>query len=196
MAVLTTVESASAIGTRTVTVRVADSSTARSPMAHVTVPAVSVQPGSAETNVVPAGSGSLIVTPVAGSGPLLITASVQVSWPPAATVAGPVFVSFKSATGPTVTSASPLSVSPPPGGCGVVVLTVAVFVQMPFVVPLATTVIVWSAATPTPRSPIAHVTVSAAVVHPGPVAEISVRPAGIVSVSATLRATTGRRCGR
>src|SRR5262249_31070724 len=47
--------------------------TAMLPIAQVTVPDASLQPGLAETNVTVAGSVSVTVTPVASSGPLLVT---------------------------------------------------------------------------------------------------------------------------
>ena len=46
---------------------------ARSPMAQPTVPAVLTQPAEALLKVTPAGRVSEAVTPVAASGPLLVT---------------------------------------------------------------------------------------------------------------------------
>ena len=59
----------------TVIVRVALLPTASVPTEQDTTPTAYVQPG-AETKLTPAGSGSLIVTPLAGSGPLLVTVTV------------------------------------------------------------------------------------------------------------------------
>ena len=65
-----------AVATATVMVRVTVALSARSPIAHVTVPAAFVQPADADTNVVPAGSRSLIATVDAFEGPLLRPVSV------------------------------------------------------------------------------------------------------------------------
>ena len=54
-----------------VTVRVAPA--ARVPTGQVTVPAATVQPSGLAANVRPAGSGSVIVAPVACDGPLFST---------------------------------------------------------------------------------------------------------------------------
>src|SRR5262249_26463266 len=64
----------------TVSVIVALPCAARLPTAHVTVPALFAQESGddvAETKVIPAGSWSLTVTPVAGDGPLLVTVNVK-----------------------------------------------------------------------------------------------------------------------
>jgi hypothetical protein len=59
----------------TVMVAVAEALTASVANVHVTV-ALPVQAGLAEANVAPAGSVSVIFTPVAGDGPLFVTVSV------------------------------------------------------------------------------------------------------------------------
>ncbi len=73
VAVLTCVPFAVAV---TVIVAVAVAPSAIVPRSHVTVPALFVQPADAETKLMPAGSGSLIVTFVASDGPSLVTVSV------------------------------------------------------------------------------------------------------------------------
>ena len=92
-----------------------------------------------ETNVVPAGTGSATVTPVAPFGPLFVTTIVQVTWLPTVTGFGaPVFVIARSIFGAggagggggiafTVTGAVSVAVtSGPTGGWPV---TVAEFVN-------------------------------------------------------------------
>src|SRR5882762_2303769 len=72
--------------------RVAAAPAASLPMLQVTTPDASVQSG-AETNLVPAGRGSLIETLVACAGPLLRATSVYVVTSPALTASTPsVFV--------------------------------------------------------------------------------------------------------
>ena len=74
----------------TVIERDVEAPAASAPMAHVTVPADSVQPGSADTNVALPGGGSTTATTVASAGPLLVTARSYVYVSPSVTRAGPV----------------------------------------------------------------------------------------------------------
>ena len=73
---------------------------------HVIVPASSEQPGAA-TNVVPRGSVSVRLTPLASDGPLFATVSVYVISAPATTGSGaPDFVTDRSAIASTIVEAA------------------------------------------------------------------------------------------
>ena len=61
---------------RTVTVTVLLSSTARLCRSQVTIPPLAEQPVLADTKSTPAGKVSVTTTPLAGSGPLLVTVIV------------------------------------------------------------------------------------------------------------------------
>src|SRR2546428_7927100 len=83
------------------------------PIFQVTVPPDSLPPPSADTNEIPAGTGSVNVTPVAPDGPLIVTTIVYTTSFPAETGSGEsVFVTERSATG--VTSVSSESLLFPP----------------------------------------------------------------------------------
>ena len=74
-------------------VRSTELNAARPPMTHVTVLTTSEQGPVAETNVIPAGTGSVTVMlpAAASSGPTLNTVTVYVTSLPAAACAGPAF---------------------------------------------------------------------------------------------------------
>lgn len=96
---------------------------------HVNVgPAVCVS----DTNVVPAGTASVTVTPAASEGPPFAAVIVYVRFVPAVALAGPLFVIARSAATPTVAVAVAALFAG--RGSEVVVDTVAVFV---IVVPFA-----------------------------------------------------------
>ena len=89
------------------------------------------------TGVSPAGRASATVTPVAPSGPLLVTATVNVTfWPRSGSGWSTTFVTTRSASG-TLTVADALLL--PGVGSYVVALTVAVLVTAMWVVTVATT---------------------------------------------------------
>jgi hypothetical protein len=112
---------------------------ARSPRFHVTVPADSDPPLSAETNEVPPGNGSVSTVLVAVEGPLFVTTMVYVTWLPAVTGSGlSPLVTERSALGCTVVPA--LSLLFPLAGSEVVEDTDAVFVMLPVAVGVTTTV--------------------------------------------------------
>ena len=71
--------------TCTVTCTVAEPPSAIVPRFHVTVPAASTPPPSADTNEVPAGTASVTTVLVAPEGPAFATTSVYVTFWPAST---------------------------------------------------------------------------------------------------------------
>jgi hypothetical protein len=127
---------------------------------------------------------SVRVTPVAGEAPLFVTSSTYGISPPAATVAGAVLVTPRSAVGTTVTSASSSLSAVVDSVDGVD--TVAVFVLVPTA--SARTRTVTSISSPGCMVPKAQSTVPLASVHVGPpgVTLSNVTPAGSGSLSVTL----------
>ena len=108
-ALLTSVCSAAANAARTTSVSSMSSPLASVAVVQLTVPpeptagSVQLVPALAvsDTNVMPAGSGSLMTTSCAVDGPSFVAVSVYVASAPASTFAGPLFVSEMSAVGAT-----------------------------------------------------------------------------------------------
>ena len=143
----------------------------------------------AETNVRPVGRVSVSWVAVAGEGPAFVTVSVYVASPPAATVAGPVLTTLRSAVGPTWRSADASLSDGSDSGVGE--LTWATLVCVPRSIPR--TVIVTLAVAPFARSPTPHVTTPLASVQSGApgALETNATPAGSVSVIVTPVAVDG-----
>jgi hypothetical protein len=149
---------------------------ARAPIVQVTLPAASVPPPDAETNVVPAGIGSETVTPAASDGPLFVMPIVYVRSLPATTGSGESdFVMERSAEVFTVVvSVSELSLE---SGSEVVALAVAVLDRSAVLDGSTFTVNVREMLAPAASAPIVQVTVPAESVPP-PEADTKVVPAG------------------
>ena len=154
--------------------------------------------GVSDTNVMPAGSASLSVTLCAALGPLFVTTIVYVAFVDGVAVAGPLFVTARSAA--VVMVVGRLAVLSAGLSSEVPVLTEAEFVM---IVPAATfgftrntrvTATDWPLSTTGvvqltgPVPPTAGVV---QVVPAGAVAETNVIPAGTVSVIVTLAASLG-----
>ena len=161
------------------------------PTAHVTVPTACVQPADAETNVVPAGSASVMVTPVAVDGPPLVTDNVYVKFEFPTTFAGAFFTTLTSAEG--VVGSVVVSVLFVGTGSGVVEVTVPVFTTSPVRLWSLRTSSVMVAVASTASAPSSHVTDVVVFVHdPTDVVTLTtVRPAGKVSLTTTSVATDG-----
>src|SRR5919109_386531 len=108
LATFSSVRPAVSAAARTVIEKSSEAPLARVPTAHVTVAPACVQLPAADTNTSPAGSVSATVTPVASLGPWLVSRSWNVAVPPGSSagpspsslpVAGPIFVSSRSAAG-------------------------------------------------------------------------------------------------
>ena len=171
---------------------------ASAPAEHVTV-AVPVQvpcDGVADTNVVPAGSTSATVTPVAPLGPLFVTVIVYAMFaPPATAAAAAVFVIARAAV------ATPVAVAVEElfaGFASAVALTAAVLDTVaPMPLPAARTsvnVLEAADASVAAEQVIVPVPPTAGVVQVKPAGAVSdwnVIPAGIVSVTCTVDAASG-----
>src|SRR2546430_4495545 len=169
--------------------RVTDTPLATAPMSHTPVPLVYVPwLGVAETNVSPAGSWSVICTPVASEGPLLVTVIVKVTFDPSVTV--PLLASLATAMSARETTfvrsvavSFAVSTSPPPETVAVLVTELAADCATFTVIEIAgndpllatTSVLVHVAGCAT----IAHD-------HPVPDAAVGVSPAGSVSVTVVV----------
>ena len=146
----------------------------------------------AETKVTPAGRVSVTESPAPSEGPLFTTTSEYEMPAPATTVAGPDFVIARSAEAVTVVFA--VAVLLPATGSLVVDETLAVFVSDPACAGAVTTTVIVCAVVPVARAGRVHVadTLPEFVhVHPAPVADTNVTPAGRVSDTERLAASEG-----
>ena len=159
-----------------------------------TLPALlHVQPAPmAETNVTPAGSVSATDRLAASDGPVLVTVSWYDTLPAATTVAGPVLVIERSATGPTavVTELVLLAAL----GSAVAADTVAVLVRVAAIGGAVTTTVMAGAVVPVASAGRVQVTETLPTfvhVQPVPVADTNVTPAGSVSSTDRFAASEG-----
>src|SRR5205823_12912580 len=169
--------------------RVTEAPLAMAPMSQTPVPLVYVPwLGVAETNVSPAGSWSVICTPVASEGPLLVTVIVKVTFDPTVTVPLlAILATAMSARETTFVRSVAVSfavfTSPPPETVAVLVTAFAADWPTFTVIEiagndplLATTAL------------LVQVTVCATIAHvqPAPDAAVGVSPAGSVSVTVVV----------
>ena len=146
----------------------------------------------ADTNVTPAGSVSVTDTFAASDGPLSTTDSVYVTFEPAATVAGPVFVIARSALAVTVVLTVELLLAGT--GSAVVLDTDAVLDRLAACAGAVTTTVTSGAVVPVASAGRVHVTDTLPVfvhTHPAPPADTNTTPAGNVSVTDTATASDG-----
>jgi hypothetical protein len=174
---------------------VAEAPFARLPRLHVTVPAACEHDpvdGVADTNEVPDGSASVICTPAALEGPPFETVTVYVKLLPAETGSGEsVFVTERSAAGTTVVPA--VAVLLVASGSVVVEATTALFEIEPVELGAVTLIVMAGADAPALREARVQVTTRATreQLHPVPLDETYVTPAGSVSVTVRLCASEG-----
>jgi hypothetical protein len=146
----------------------------------------------ADTNVTPAGNASVTRTPAASDGPRFTTTNEYVTVPPAVTVPGPVFVIDRSADADTdVVTDDELFAA---FGSDVDDETDAVFVSEVACPGAVTTTVITGAVVPVVRIGRVHVTETLPTfvhVHPVPVADTNVTPAGRVSATDTFAASDG-----
>lgn len=165
---------------------------ARVPREHVTVVVPEHVPwdGVAETNVIPAGSASVMTTLVAALGPAFAMAMLYVILPFGAKDAGPVFVTERSACGVTVVVEVAVLLAKLGSGVGEP-LAVAVLVIVPVVSVLVTTRVI-VLVPPLLMAPSEQVTVVVPEHVPcDGVTDTNVSPPGNVSVRMTLGAGLG-----
>jgi hypothetical protein len=146
----------------------------------------------AETNVTPAGRVSATDTFAASDGPLSVTTSEYDTFAPATTVAGPVLTIARSADAVTVVLTT--EVLFPGTGSDVVDETDAVFDRLPACAGAVTTTVIAGAVDPAVNAGRVHVTDTFPTlvhVHPVPVADTNVTPAGSVSVTERFAASEG-----
>ena len=192
---LSTVPATTPEPTCTVSVTVADAPLARAPRLHVTVVVPPHDPceGVADTNDVPAGCVSVIVTPGASDGPVFVTPIAYVRSVPAVTGSGEsVFVTARSADAATVVVAV-AALSEASGSVTAELADAALLSTVPAATPSPTcTVSVTVAAVPLARAPRLHVTVVIPLHVPCDGAAVTNDvPAGSVSVSETAPTSDG-----
>ena len=146
----------------------------------------------ADTNVTPAGSVSATDRFAASEGPLSVTTSEYDTLFPATTVAGPVLVIARSADAVTVVFATEVLFAA--FGSAVVLDTLDVFDSVAAWPGAVTTIVIVGAVAPATRAGLvqdAETFPTLLQVHPVPVADTNVMPAGSVSVTVSEAASDG-----